>query len=131
MSCRYPATWVTKRLHPDDGATNGPQTTNGYYTRTGLVLRGDFHRDIPYQHNTFNAVLTGARIVRYDGAAIIGSSTGTSPGSSAPAFFGDGRIAYAPVEDLLFGFALVLATLAWWVFWGRRGVQATNPVGRD
>ena len=45
--------------------------------------------------------------------------------------FGDGRIAYAPVEDLLFGFALVLATLAWWVFWGRRGVQATNPVGRD
>jgi hypothetical protein len=27
---------------------------------------------------------------------------------------------YAPVEDLLFGFALVVQTLAWWVWWGRR-----------
>ena len=77
-----------------------------------------------------NGVLTGARIVRYDGAAIIGSSTATAAGSAAPAFFGDGRIVFAPVEDLLFGFALVLQTLAWWVFWGRRGVQATNPVRR-
>ena len=75
-----------------------------------------------------NAVLTGYRIVRYDGAAIIGSSTATSPGSGAPAFFGDGRVAFAPVEDLLFGFALVLQALAWWVFWGRRGVQPQNPV---
>jgi len=75
-----------------------------------------------------NGVLTGTRIVRYDGAAIIGSSTGTSPGSAGPAFIGDGRIAFAPVEDLLFGFALVLQTLAWWVFWGRRGVQPANPV---
>jgi RNA polymerase sigma-70 factor (ECF subfamily) len=45
-----------------------------------------------------NGVLTGARIVRYDPGTIIGW-----------------RIAYAPVEDLLFGFALVLQTLAWWV----------------
>jgi hypothetical protein len=78
-----------------------------------------------------NGVLTGARIVRYDGAAIMGSSTATSPGSAAPAFFGDGRIAFAPVEDILFGFALVLQTLAWWVFWGRRGVQQQNPARRD
>ncbi len=62
-----------------------------------------------------NGVLTGAQIVRYDGASIVGSG--------APAFLGDGRIVWAPVEDLLFGFALVLQTLAWWVFWGRRGVQ--------
>jgi lycopene cyclase domain-containing protein len=62
-----------------------------------------------------NGLLTGARIVRYDGSAIIGSST--------PVFIGDGRIAWAPVEDLLFGFALVVQTLVWWVFWGRRGVQ--------
>jgi hypothetical protein len=33
------------------------------------------------------------------------------------------RLVFAPVEDLLFGFALVVQTLAWWVFWGRRGVQ--------
>ena len=62
-----------------------------------------------------NGILTGAGIVRYDGSAILGSG--------APAFVGDGRLAWAPVEDLLFGFALVVQTLAWWVYWGRRGVQ--------
>jgi lycopene cyclase domain-containing protein len=59
-----------------------------------------------------NGVLTGRRVVTYNGADVIGGST--------PRFFGDGRIAYAPVEDLLFGFALVVQTLAWWVWWGRR-----------
>ncbi len=63
-----------------------------------------------------NGVLTGFRIVRYDGAAIVGSSTG----ASTPAFLGDGRIGFAPVEDLLFGFALVVQSVAWWVFWGRK-----------
>ena len=29
------------------------------------------------------------------------------------------RLAFAPVEDLLFGFSLVLQTLSWWVWWGR------------
>jgi lycopene cyclase domain-containing protein len=62
-----------------------------------------------------NGILTGAGIVRYAGSAIVGSG--------APAFVGDGRLAWAPVEDLLFGFALVVQTLAWWVYWGRRGVQ--------
>ena len=62
-----------------------------------------------------NGVLTGFEIVRYDGAAIVGSSH--------PVAFGDGRILYAPFEDLLFGFALVVQAMAWWVFWGRRGVQ--------
>lgn len=59
-----------------------------------------------------NGVLTGRDIVRYRGSDIIGSST--------PQLFGDGRVVYAPLEDLLFGFALVLQTLAWWVWWGRR-----------
>lgn len=62
-----------------------------------------------------NGVLTGFRIVRYDGAAIVGSSTG----GATPAFLGDGRIGFAPVEDLLFGFALVVQAVSWWVFWGR------------
>lgn len=53
-----------------------------------------------------NGVLTGRRIVRYDPAAILGW-----------------RLAYAPVEDLAFGFALVLTTLSFWVWWGRRGVD--------
>jgi len=30
------------------------------------------------------------------------------------------RLVYAPVEDLLFGFSMVLQTQAWWVWWGRR-----------
>jgi lycopene cyclase domain-containing protein len=50
-----------------------------------------------------NGVLTGRNIVRYDSGTIVGL-----------------RIAYAPVEDLMFGFSLVVQTLAWWVWWGRR-----------
>ena len=73
-----------------------------------------------------NGVLTGLRIVRYDGSQIIGSST---PVDTAPAFLGDGRIAYAPVEDLLFGFALVVLTQVLWVWLGRRGVQRTPYAG--
>ncbi len=59
-----------------------------------------------------NGWLTGRLIVTYDPDAIIGAG-------SVP-FLGDGRIAYAPVEDLGFGFALVLSTCALWVWWGRR-----------
>jgi lycopene cyclase domain-containing protein len=62
-----------------------------------------------------NGWLTGRRVVVYADAAIIGSGH--------PAFLGDGRVAWAPVEDLLFGFALVVQAMAWWVWWGRRGIQ--------
>lgn len=73
-----------------------------------------------------NAILTGFRIVRYDGDAIVGSST---PADAPPPFLGDGRIAYAPFEDLLFGFTLVVLTLVLWVWLGRRGVQRTPYSG--
>jgi hypothetical protein len=73
-----------------------------------------------------NGVLTGFRIVRYSGTAIIGSST---PVDHAPAFIGDGRIAFAPIEDLLFGFSLVLLSLVLWVWLGRRGVQREPQAG--
>ncbi len=73
-----------------------------------------------------NGVLTGLRIVRYDGSAIVGSST---PTDAAPPFLGDGRIAFAPVEDLLFGFALVVLTQVLWVWLGRRGVDRTPYSG--
>jgi len=53
-----------------------------------------------------NGILTGRNIVRYDPDAILGW-----------------RIAYAPIEDLLFGFAMVLLTLDLWIWWGRRGVN--------
>ncbi|MDP9093978.1 MAG: lycopene cyclase domain-containing protein [Actinomycetota bacterium] len=55
-----------------------------------------------------NGILTGLHIVRYDRHRIIGL-----------------RFIYAPVEDLLFGFAMVLATLTTWVLLGRRAVQTT------
>lgn len=51
-----------------------------------------------------NGVLTGLPIVTYDPDRILGP-----------------RLAYAPVEDLLFGFAMITTTLALWVFAGRRG----------
>jgi len=59
-----------------------------------------------------NGWLTGRGIVRYSDAAILGSERAV--------FFGDGRIAYAPVEDLAFGFALVLLSSAVWVWTGAR-----------
>jgi lycopene cyclase domain-containing protein len=73
-----------------------------------------------------NGLLTGFGIVRYDGEQIIGSTT---PVEGPPPFLGDGRIAFAPVEDLLFGFAMVVLTLVLWVHWGRRGVQRTPYSG--
>jgi len=73
-----------------------------------------------------NGALTGLGIVRYSGEAIIGSG---SPVDSAPPFIGDGRLAFAPVEDLMFGFALVLLTLAMWIWLGRRGVQREPAAG--
>jgi lycopene cyclase domain-containing protein len=33
------------------------------------------------------------------------------------------RIASAPIEDLLFGFALILCVMAMWVFWGKKDIQ--------
>ncbi len=91
--------------------------------RTNLLRRKVFWASyaiiVPFQLLT-NGVFTGLRIVRYDGGAIIGSST---PTDSPPPFIGDGRIAFAPVEDLMFGFALVLLSLSLWVWAGRRGIQ--------
>ena len=73
-----------------------------------------------------NGALTGFRIVRYSGDAIIGSTT---PVDAPPPFIGDGRLIYAPIEDLMFGFALVVLTQVIWVWLGRRGVQRTPYSG--
>jgi hypothetical protein len=94
-----------------------------WIVRTRLLTRRVFWMSYPiivfFQLLT-NGVLTGLRIVRYSGGAILGSST---PEDHPPPAFGDGRILYAPVEDLMFGFALVMLTLTLWVLWGRRGIQ--------
>jgi lycopene cyclase domain-containing protein len=55
-----------------------------------------------------NGLLTGLRIVRYNPASILGL-----------------RVAYAPVEDLAFGFALITITLCCWA----RLTAAGAPAG--
>ncbi|HVQ18756.1 MAG TPA: lycopene cyclase domain-containing protein [Actinomycetes bacterium] len=92
--------------------------------RTRVLTRRTFwvaYAIIVFFQLVSNAVLTGTEIVSYNGAQIIGTGN--------VEFLGNGRIAYAPVEDLMFGFALVTQTLSWWVWWGRRGVQRTLSAG--
>jgi lycopene cyclase domain-containing protein len=92
--------------------------------RTGLVRRRAFWVSylivLAFQLLT-NGWLTGQGIVTYSADAVVGGSRAVA--------FGDGRVLYAPVEDLGFGFALVLQSLALWVFWGRRDVRraASEP----
>ena len=80
-----------------------------FVLRTRLLTRRVFwvsYAIIAFFQLVTNGILTGRDIVTYDPDAILGL-----------------RIVFAPVEDLLFGFSLVVQTLAWWVWWGRRGVQ--------
>ena len=97
--------------------------------RTRLLRSGVFWRAyciiLPAQLIS-NGVLTGSGTVLYDGDVIVGN---TSPTNAAPPMFGQGRILYAPVEDLLFGFALILLTLVLWAYWDRRGVDARDTSG--
>ena len=97
--------------------------------RTRLLTRRVFwtaYAIIVFFQLVTNGMFTGFGIVRYDGDAIVGS---TSPSSGPPPFIGDGRLVFAPVEDLLFGFALVLLSLSLWIWWGRRGVDRTPSAG--
>ena len=86
-----------------------------FVLRTRLLARGVFWATYPIVVGfqlLSNGILTGRGIVRYDPDAITGL-----------------RIAYAPVEDLFFGFAMVLLTLSTWVWLGRRGVQREPRAG--
>jgi lycopene cyclase domain-containing protein len=77
--------------------------------RTRLVTRRLFwmsYAIVLFFQLIANGILAGLGVVRYNPAAISGV-----------------RFAYEPVEDILFGFALVLFTLSLWVWLGRRGVQ--------
>ena len=89
---------------------------DGVVLRTRLVAKTSFwatYAIIVGFQLISNGVLTGRGVVRYDPAAIVGP-----------------RLAHAPVEDLGFGFALVLLSLALWVWWGRRGVQVVTLAPR-
>ena len=81
---------------------------NSLLTRTAFWI--SYSIILPFQLLT-NWWLThlredGKAIVMYDPDSIIGT-----------------RIASAPLEDLIFGFALVLSVMGLWEFWGRRGFQ--------
>jgi lycopene cyclase domain-containing protein len=81
-----------------------------YGVRTSLLTKSVFWTSyaiiLPFQLIT-NWWLTSRDIVMYSPDAIIGR-----------------RVCSAPVEDLLFGFALVLAVMSLWVYWGRKGIES-------
>ena len=62
---------------------------------------------VPFQLLT-NWWLTSRNIVMYSDSAILGV-----------------RICAAPVEDLFFGFALIISVLNLWAYWKRKGSQPT------
>jgi hypothetical protein len=66
-----------------------------------------------------NGTLTGFAIVQYDPKFNIGENFY----SQTPPLIGDGRLFFAPVEDLLFGFAMCLSAVAFWIYLGKLGVQ--------
>lgn len=87
-----------------------------FVLRTRLLRRRVFWATYPiivFFQLISNGILTGRGIVRYDPDAILGL-----------------RLVYAPVEDLLFGFALVLLTLSVWTWWGRRGREGPRRRAR-
>jgi len=80
-----------------------------FVIRTQLLTKSVFWTSyaiiLPFQLLT-NWWLTSRNIVMYNPNAIIGR-----------------RLAGAPIEDLLFGFSLVLSVMGMWVFWGRKGIE--------
>jgi lycopene cyclase domain-containing protein len=84
-----------------------------FVVRTKLLLRKAFwtaYAIVLLFQLIVNGLLTGLPIVRYDPSRIAGL-----------------RIIYAPVEDVLFGFAMVTLTLVLWVWAGRAGVNRDAP----
>jgi lycopene cyclase domain-containing protein len=81
-----------------------------YVVRTRLLTRAAFWTSyaiiLPFQLLT-NWWLTSRKIVQYDRSQIMGA-----------------RLASAPLEDIAFGFALILGVLTLWVYWGRRGIES-------
>jgi len=84
--------------------------------RTRLVRRKAFwtaYGIVLFFQLIVNGVLAGLPVVRYDAGTITGV-----------------RIAYAPIEDVAFGFAMVLLTLATWVALGRSAARRSPRPGR-
>lgn len=83
--------------------------TDLFFFKTSMLTRPAFWTSyaiiLPFQFLT-NWWLTSRNIVMYDPDAIVGL-----------------RIFSAPAEDILFGFALVLAVMGLWEVLGRKGFQ--------
>jgi hypothetical protein len=97
--------------------------------KTKLVMRKIFwysYSIILFFQFVSNGMFTGLGIVKYNDFAIIG---GASPEVGSPAFLGDGRLFFAPVEDVLFGFALVLLSLTLWSHYEKLGIQKNVKAG--
>ena len=78
--------------------------------RTWLVRRRTYwtaYAIVLFFQLVANGILTGFDIVRYDPGAILGW-----------------RVAFAPVEDILFGYAMVTLTLSTWLWLGRKGIRS-------
>ena len=85
--------------------------------RVGLLRRALFwtaYAIMAFFQLLTNGWLTGREIVTYN--------PDTTLTSGDVILLGDWRIMFAPVEDLMFGFAMIVLTLDLWVVWGRRGV---------
>ena len=84
-----------------------------FIIKTGLLGRKAFWTSyaiiLPFQLLT-NWWLTSREIVMYNSKDILGV-----------------RIASAPIEDLIYGFALILAVLSLWVHYGRRQRRKAFP----
>lgn len=80
-----------------------------FIIKTRLIIRKVFWTSyaiiLPFQLIT-NWWLTSRNIVMYSPDTITGV-----------------RIASAPLEDLFFGFALILLVMAMWIFLGKKGLQ--------
>lgn len=88
---------------------------------TRVLLRAAFwvsYAIVVFFQLIVNGLLTGLQIVKYNSAQILGP-----------------RIAFAPVEDLMFGFAMITVTVSLWVWAGRfaspRPGGAVAPAPRD
>lgn len=66
-----------------------------------------------------NGILTKFLIVRYNDFAIIGGDYTTK----TPPLIGDGRLFYAPVEDVFFGFSMILFSISIWIWLGKKNIQ--------
>jgi lycopene cyclase domain-containing protein len=80
-----------------------------YITKSKILTRKSFwsgYAILLFFQLVTNWWLTSRQIVTYDPAVISGY-----------------RIAAAPVEDLLFGFSMIVMTISLWMYWGRKGVQ--------